>query len=74
MIAPGHALVSVVDDGSPDEDDPVIAGFLAFLENDMRANPSRIKGLSQKTFDRAAKVTKGVQVAADERLPDDIAF
>ena len=76
VIAPGHALVSVVEDGtpSPDHEDPVIAGFLAFLEKDLLANPNRIEGLSKKTFDRAARVTKTVTVAADELLPDDIAF
>ena len=76
VISPGHALVSVVDEELPgmEEDDPVVTGFLAFLEADMRATPRRIKGLSKKSLARAAGLTKGVKIAPDERLPEDITF
>ena len=76
VIAPGHALVSVVEVGiAPrDEEDPIVAAFLAFLEKDMTTNPNRLKRLSKKTMARAASLTKGVKVADDERLPDEITF
>lgn len=76
IIAPGHALVSVVEEWTPapDEEDPVMTGFLAFLEKDMKAHPDRIKALSKKTLDRAVRLTKGVKVSDDERLPDDVTF
>src|SRR6266545_853541 len=65
VIALGHALVSVVEEWmpQPDEEDPVITGFLAFLEKDMKAHPHRIKALSNKTLDRAIRLTRGVKVS-----------
>ncbi len=76
VIAPGHALVSVIQEGTPqpEEEDPVVVSFLAFLEKDMKAHPRRIKALSMKTLERAVRLTKGVKVNDDDRLPDDIAF
>jgi len=74
VIAPGHALISVVGEGFPDvyEEDPVITAFLAFLEADMKTRPERIAGLSNKTIARATRLTKGVRVRDDESLPADI--
>src|SRR5438552_1010220 len=48
IIAPGQALISVVDEGpsEPDEADPIMSAFLGLLEKDMKANPERIDGLS----------------------------
>ncbi len=38
VIAPGHALISVVDEATApeQEEDPVVTAFLAFLEKDMK--------------------------------------
>ena len=76
IIAPGQALVSVVEGGvAPgDEADPVVTTFLAFLEKDMIANPKRLKKLSKLTIARAARLTRGVRVNDDERIPEDITF
>src|SRR5260221_7656115 len=74
VIAPGHALVSVIEEGIalPDEEDPVVTAFLAFLEKDMITNPNRLKRLSTQTLARATRLTKGVKVTDDERLLDEI--
>jgi len=80
VIAPGHALISVVEggpEGGPEgvpEEDPVVTAFLAFLEKDLRAHPERLVGLSRRSVDRAARLTKGVRVTDDERLPEDVTF
>src|SRR6266849_8906051 len=64
VIAPGHALISVVEEGTPDleEEDPVVTAFLAFLEKDMKTQPKRIVGLSKRAIVRATRLTKGVKV------------
>jgi antitoxin PrlF len=76
VIAPGHALISVVDDGSSEvqDEDPVVSAFLAFLEKDMKSRPQRIAGLSKRAIARATRLTKGVKATDEERLPEDIAF
>src|ERR1700733_6551838 len=64
VIAPGHALISVVAEGSQDlrEEDPVVGAFLAFLEEDMRTHPQRIDGVSKRAIARAVRLTEGVKV------------
>jgi len=76
VIAPGHALISVVEEGTPElqEEDPVVTAFLAFLEKDMKAHPKRMAGLSKRSIARATRLTKGVKVTDDERLPDYVSF
>jgi antitoxin PrlF len=76
VIAPGHALISVVEEGSSEveEEDPVVTIFLAFLEKDMKTHPQRITGLSKRAIARATRLTKGVKVIEDERLPENISF
>ena len=76
VIAPGHALVSVVEEGTPAprEEDLVVSGFLAFLEEDMKSHPNRITALSRRSIDRATRLTKDVKVTDRERLPDGISF
>jgi len=76
VIAPGQALISVVSEGpsEPDEADPIMSAFLAFLEKDMKANPDRIAGLSMSSIARARRLTKGVKVRRDERLPINVSF
>jgi len=76
VIAPGQALISVVDEGEhvTDEADPVVAAFLTVLEHDMKARPERIAGLSKRAIARARRLTRGVKVAADERIPDSVTF
>jgi len=75
VIAPGQALISVVEEGGhAEEADPVVAAFLAVVELDMKARPKRIAGLSKRAIARARRLTKGVKVGADERLPDSVTF
>jgi antitoxin PrlF len=76
VIAPGHALISVVEEVGPEvqDDDPVVTAFLAFLEKDMRTRPGRIAGLSKRSIDRAVRLTRGVKVTDDYRLPEDVSF
>ena len=76
VIAPGHALISVVGEGTEPavEDDPVVSAFLAFLEEDMKTHPGRIAGLSKRAISRATRLTKGVKVNDTERLPESVSF
>jgi len=76
VIAPGHALISVVDDERADdrEEDPVLTAFLGLLEKDIKARPKRIRSLTKRTISRANRLTKGVKVTDANRLPDDISF
>jgi antitoxin PrlF len=62
VIAPGHALISVIEEGPSElhDEDPVVTAFLAFLETDMKARPERIAGLSKKAIARARHLTKDV--------------
>ena len=76
VIAPGQALISVVDAGEalPDEEDPVVLAFLSFIEKDMKAHPERIRPITKSTFARIRKLTKGIKVSDSDRLPDDVTF
>lgn len=76
IVAPGHALISVVEEGTEEvpEEDPVVTAFLALLEKDMKAHPERIAGLSKRSIDRAARLSRRVIVTDDERLPEDVTF
>jgi len=72
VISPGHALITVVDDeeASPrDEEDPVVTAFLAFVERDLKEHPGRRTLLSKTSLARAVRLTKGVKVSDQERLP-----
>jgi antitoxin PrlF len=75
VIAPGHALISVVDEGDAEieEVDPVLTAFLSVLEKDMKTHPKRIRALSKRSISRATRLTKGVKITG-ERLPDNISF
>ena len=75
VIAPGHALITVVDESVEiEEADPVLTAFLGVLERDMRTHPKRIKALSKRSISRATRLTKGVKVTDGQRLPDNISF
>lgn len=74
VIAPGHALISVVDDQTAPatEEDPVVGAFLAFIEKDLVAHPTRRTRLTKTAIKRAVRLTKGVKVDDRERLPDNV--
>lgn len=74
VIAPGRLLISVAD-GAPTagrDDDPVVSAFLAFLDKDMRDAPQRIRPLAKAQLAKVRNLTKGVKVADNETLPDDV--
>jgi len=56
------------------EDDPVVSAFLSFLEDDMKKHPERIARLSKRTASRAIRLTKGVRVSDNDRLPGSVTF
>jgi antitoxin PrlF len=76
VIAPGHALISVVDAEAPDseEEDPVVMAYLAFMEKDMKAHPERLRPITKGMVARIRKLTKGIKVDDSYRLPDDVTF
>ena len=48
--------------GAPDEDDPVVGSFIAFLARDMEAYPTQIRGFDPALIRRARSIVKGVKV------------
>ena len=50
------------------EDDPVLAGFLQFLANDMASRPGRVRALDRKRATRIRSLVKGVKVKLAEPL------
>ncbi len=73
VIAPGQMLVSAVAPSreESEENDPVLAAFLAFLAKDMEENPDSIRPLDENLFKRAEELTKGMNVSIDEYLGDE---
>jgi antitoxin PrlF len=76
VISPGHALIAVVEEETEPtaDEDPVVTAFLAFLEKDLKDHPGRRIRLSKTSLTRALRLTKGVKVGDNERLPEDVIF
>ncbi|GAA4258969.1 hypothetical protein GBZ26_03955 [Azospirillum formosense] len=76
VIGRGTLLVHLVDDGQDPEnqEDPMVAAFLSFIERDAVAHPERIAPLSASKVARAVELTKNVTVSDDDVIPDDISF
>lgn len=73
VIGPGQLLISLEPGpGTPAEQDPALAAFLAFLEMDMLSHPRRIAPLSKKSLKRAVELTKRANVSDDEEIPDSV--
>jgi antitoxin PrlF len=51
---------------SPPDDDPVLAAFLSFIEQDMEEHPEGIRPLSPDLLSRAEALTEGVEVDLDD--------
>lgn len=69
VIAPGTMLLQIID--SPDtegESDPIVEAFLAFLEQDMIANPVNITPVSANQMEEIATLTAGVSVTDDDDM------
>lgn len=56
---------------APDEDDPVLGEFLAFLAHDIAEHPERIQALETGLAKRLESLVGGVDVDLDARLPDE---
>ena len=76
VLSPGHALIAVVDDEAVpvEENDPLLGAFLGFIDQDMKAHPSRTASLSKADVAAAIRLTKKVKVDDADRLPDDVTF
>ncbi len=76
VIAPGHALISVIDDAAERSsgDDPIVFAYLALLEDDMTRHPKRKPGVSKRDVARGMRLTKKVRVDDSERLPKSVTF
>ena len=53
---------------SAGEDDPVLAGFLQFLANDLAARPGRVRALDRKLATRVRSLIGGVKLKLDQPL------
>ena len=65
VLADGQVLLSARSSGKKTKagemDDPVLLGFLGFLEAQMRAQPERITAVDTAQLARIAKLVKGVK-------------
>lgn len=68
VIGPGTLLVSLINNPeiTDEDDDPVVAAFLAFLEKDMVINPGTITRVSAEQIARARALTANTTVTDDE--------
>ena len=69
VIAPGQLLISAEPSEQPEnEDDPVLAAFLAFLDKDILDHPENLKPLDAALMNDVAALTKDVIVDLNEDL------
>lgn len=65
----------VIWNGAEDEhEDPVVAGFLSFLERDMQTHPERLVPVTESFAARLRGLTEGVGVDRDERIEGEVAL
>ena len=65
-LVQGDGTVVLTRGGAAGEDDPVLAGFLQFLANDLASRPCR--ALDRKLAKRVRSLVRGVKVKLDEPL------
>ena len=71
VLGPGTLLVTAASPpDAPDDADPVLGAFLAFLEAQMRDQPQRIRPLTQADVADLDTLLDGVSVGRDEALDD----
>jgi len=72
VIGPGTMLFHAIPESIPDvdEDDPVIAAWLAFIERDIVQNPESLQGFDPELVREARELVKGIAVDLDEDLGD----
>lgn len=54
-----------------DENDPVIGGFLDFLETDMKSNPQKLKPASQEFATKVESLVGSIDIDLDEPLSEE---
>ena len=64
----GNGTVVLTRGGAASEDDPVLAGFLRFLANDLASRPGRVRALDRKLATRIRSLVRGVKAKLDEPL------
>jgi antitoxin PrlF len=76
VIGRGTLLVRLADEEGEqaDQEDPMVAAFLAFIERDATAHPGRIIPLSSSKVADAVELTRNVIVSDDDVIPDDVTF
>jgi hypothetical protein len=78
VIAPGRLLVSVEEEDQvlahQTESDPIMETFLAFIAEDIKANPQRIRLIGKETLTHATELVQDVVVCKEDIIPDDISF
>jgi prlF antitoxin for toxin YhaV_toxin len=71
VIAPGQILVTAVnDEACPDEDDPVIDAFLAFIANDIKMG-NRVSEMPESLFQEMESLVGDIEVDFDEDLGEE---
>jgi antitoxin PrlF len=75
VVGPGHILVAVEDQPIDAlEPDPIVSAFLAFLERDMLADPSRLTPVPASRAEALKALLEGVAVTDDDHIPDEVTF
>jgi len=67
-LVQGDGTVVLTRGGAAGEDDPVLAGFLQFLANDLASGPGRVRALDRKLATRIRSLVRRVKVKLDEPL------
>jgi len=68
LLPGGQVILTKKDDN---QDDPVVAQFLAFLENDMTQNPQHIHAVPKALWSDMKELTAGVEIDLDAPLTDE---
>lgn len=74
VIGPGTLLVQVEAEpagGEEQDDDPMFAAFLAFIENDIMTRPQSVSPLSDEDMRKAIDLVKDVTVSDDDDIQID---
>lgn len=71
VIAPGQMLVTIEAAEAAVGEDPIFAAFLAFVAEDMRRHPERLRQVTEEEAERVESLTRDVEVSDEDALPDD---
>lgn len=72
VIAPGRLLIRTRSQGEEDaEEDPVLCAYLAFLEDQMAANPELLRPLTEGDVTGLDDLLAGVEYDKEETLDEE---